>query len=195
MEHLKKVLAAVLSDAVARASAEQEWPLISVPEITWEYPPEPSFGDLSTTVSFALAKQVRRPPRDVAAAIQRAVNPDPSLFEKVEVAGPGYLNVFVAAGWWHEVTRTVLANRTAYGRGTVGEGKRVQVEFVSANPTGPLHVGHGRGAALGDAVANLLQAMGYRVEREYYINDAGSQMRLLGESVWARHLESCGCRC
>ena len=192
MEQLKKILAAVLSDAVTRARAEQGWPPISVPEVAWEYPPEPSFGDLSTPVSFALAKQLRRSPREVATAIQRTVTLDPALVEKVEVAGPGYLNIFVANGWWHKVVRTVLANGAAYGRGTVGQGERVQVEFVSANPTGPLHVGHGRGAALGDGIANLLQAVGYRVEREYYINDAGSQMRLLGESVWARHLEACG---
>jgi arginyl-tRNA synthetase len=163
-----------------------------MPEVAWEYPPEPTFGDLSTTVSFALAKQIRRSPRDVATAIQRAVNPDPTVVEKIEVAGPGYLNIFVANGWWHAVIRKILEGGAAYGRATVGQGRRVQVEFVSANPTGPLHVGHGRGAALGDAIANLLQAAGYRVEREYYINDAGSQMRLLGESVWARHLEACG---
>jgi arginyl-tRNA synthetase len=192
VEELKKRLSAVLADAVDRAGREQGWPPVSMPEIAWEYPPEPAFGDLSTTVSFALAKQVRRSPRDVATAIQQAVHPDPALVEKIEVAGPGYLNIFVANGWWHAVIRKILEARAAYGRATVGQGRRVQVEFVSANPTGPLHVGHGRGAALGDAIANLLQAAGYRVEREYYINDAGSQMRLLGESVWARHLEACG---
>ena len=192
MEELKKKLSGVLADAVDRASREQGWPPVSMPEIAWEYPPEPTFGDLSTTVSFALAKQVRRSPRDVATAIQRAVNPDPALVEKIEVAGPGYLNIFVANGCWHAVIREILEEGAAYGRATVGQGRRVQVEFVSANPTGPLHVGHGRGAALGDAIAILLQAVGYRVEREYYINDAGSQMRLLGESVWARHLEACG---
>jgi arginyl-tRNA synthetase len=192
VEELKKKLSGVLADAVDRASREQGWPPVSMPEIAWEYPPEPTFGDLSTTVSFALAKQVRRSPRDVATAIQRAVNPDPALVEKIEVAGPGYLNIFVANGCWHAVIREILEEGAAYGRATVGQGRRVQVEFVSANPTGPLHVGHGRGAALGDAIAILLQAVGYRVEREYYINDAGSQMRLLGESVWARHLEACG---
>lgn len=192
MEELKHILGGVLADAVDRASREQGWPPVSMPEIAWEYPPEPTFGDLSTTLSFALAKQVRRSPRDVATAIQRAVHPDPALVEKIEVAGPGYLNIFVANGWWHAVIREILEAGAAYGRAKVGQGRRVQVEFVSANPTGPLHVGHGRGAALGDAIANLLRAAGYRVEREYYINDAGSQMRLLGESVWARHLEACG---
>jgi arginyl-tRNA synthetase len=192
VEELKKRLGAALADAVARAGREQGWPPVTMPEITWEYPPEPAFGDLSTTVSFALAKQVRRSPRDVATAIQRTLNLDSALVEKVEVAGPGYLNLFVANGWWHGVIRDVLSAGNAYGRATIGQGQRVQVEFVSANPTGPLHVGHGRGAALGDAIANLLGAVGYRVEREYYVNDAGSQMRLLGESVLARHLETQG---
>ncbi len=192
VEELKKRLAAALVEAVASAGREQGWPPVTVPEITWEYPPEPEFGDLSTTLSFALAKQLRRSPREVATAIQRAFAPDPALVEKVEVAGPGYLNIFVATGWWQGTVRRVLAAGTAFGRATVGRGKRAQVEFVSANPTGPLHVGHGRGAAVGDAIANLLEAVGYRVEREYYVNDAGSQMRLLGESVWARHLEACG---
>ena len=192
MEQLKKMLGAALADAVARATAARGWPPVAVPEVTWEYPPEPSFGDLSTTLSFALAKQVRRSPRDVATAIQQTLDVDPALVAKVEVAGPGYLNVFVANGWWQGVLREVLGAGPSYGRASIGQGQRVQVEFVSANPTGPLHVGHGRGAALGDAVANLLEAVGYGVEREYYINDAGSQMRLLGESVWARHLEAKG---
>ncbi|MBI4735326.1 MAG: arginine--tRNA ligase [candidate division NC10 bacterium] len=177
---------------MARAAAVHGWPPVTVPEVTWEYPPERTFGDLSTTVSFALAKQVRRSPRDVATAIQQALDMDPALVAKVEVAGPGYLNIFVANGWWQGVIRQILAAGPTYGRASIGQGQRVQVEFVSANPTGPLHVGHGRGAALGDAIANLLEAVGYGLEREYYINDAGSQMRLLGESVWARYLETQG---
>jgi arginyl-tRNA synthetase len=192
VEELKRTLTAALTDAVNRAAGAQGWPSVTMPEVTWEYPPEPAFGDLSTTVSFSLARQVRRSPREVAIAIQEALAPDPDLVVKVEVAGPGYLNVFVASGWWQGGIREVLAAGPAYGRAAIGQGQRVQVEFVSANPTGPLHVGHGRGAALGDAIANLLGAVGYQVEREYYINDAGSQMRLLGESVWARYLEAMG---
>ena len=192
MEKLKKRLEAALREAVSRAAAELSWPVITMTEVIWEYPPDPAFGDLSTTVSFAMAKQLRRSPREVATAIQRVAVLEPGLVGKIEVAGPGYLNFFVANAWWHGVIREVLAAGSAYGWADVGRGERIQVEFVSANPTGPLHVGHGRGAALGDAVASLLKAVGYRVEREYYINDAGSQMRLLGESVRARHLEAGG---
>jgi arginyl-tRNA synthetase len=192
VEKLKQILAAAIGEAVERAASLHQWPRVTVLDITWEYPPESAFGDLSTTASFALAKQVQRSPRDVAAAIQQTLKVDPGVVAKIDVAGPGYLNFFVANAWWHAVVREVLAAGPAYGRGTVGQGQRVQVEFVSANPTGPLHVGHGRGAALGDAIANLLAGVGFRVEREYYINDAGSQMRLLGESVWSRILEAQG---
>ena len=192
MEKLKQILAAAIGEAVERAASLHQWPRVAVLDITWEYPPEPAFGDLSTTASFALAKQVRRSPREVATAIQQAIRVDPGVVAKVEVAGPGYLNFFVANAWWHAVVREILAAGPAYGRGTVCQGQRVQVEFVSANPTGPLHVGHGRGAALGDAIASLLAGIGFQVEREYYINDAGSQMRLLGESVRARLLEAQG---
>ncbi len=192
MDHLKQTLTAALSAAVTAAANANGWPHVPVPEVMWEYPPEPAFGELSTPLSFALAKLVRKKPRDIAVAIQQALPLDPALVEKVEVAGAGYLNFFVAKTWWRQVIREVLAAGESYGRGYLGQGQRVQVEFVSANPTGPLHVGHGRGAVLGDAVASLLEAVGYAVEREYYINDAGSQVRLLGESVWARHLESQG---
>jgi arginyl-tRNA synthetase len=192
VEQLKKTLSTALTDAMARAAAMRGWPPVTMPEVTWEYPPDPAFGDLSTTMSFALAKQIRRSPREVAGAIQEATVLDPAVVAKVEVAGPGYLNVFVAPGWWQRGIREILTTGATYGQAGLGQGRRVQVEFVSANPTGPLHVGHGRGAALGDAIANLLAAVGHRVEREFYINDAGSQLRLLGESVWARHLEAAG---
>jgi arginyl-tRNA synthetase len=192
VEQLKRRLAETLGAALARIRTEQDWPEVPVPETNWEYPPDPKFGDLSTPVCFALAKLVKRKPRDIALAIQSAFPADPAILERVEVAGAGYLNLFIARSWWQAVPRQVLARGEAYGRANLGNGQRVQVEFVSANPTGPLHVGHGRGAALGDAVANLLQAIGYRVEREFYVNDAGTQVRLLGESVWARYREALG---
>ncbi len=192
MEQLKAQLGAELLAALERAGAAQGWVEVAVPEVAWEYPPSAAFGDLSTPLAFSLAKQLRRKPREIATAIQAAMQPDPAIVDRVEVAGAGYLNVFLAARWWQGVIRGVLAAGERYGRANLGGGQRVQVEFVSANPTGPLHVGHGRGAVLGDAVASLLAAVGYAVEREYYINDAGTQVRLLGRSIHARYLESLG---
>jgi arginyl-tRNA synthetase len=192
VDDLKEALGQILVDAVARATSQQGWPQVTALGVTWEYPPEPTFGDLSTTLCFTLAKEIRRPPREIASAVLEALTVDPRLVNTVEIAGAGYLNFFIAPQWWQDVISKVLEGGSAYGRAKVGQGQRVQVEFVSANPTGPLHVGHGRGAALGDAIANLLQAVGFEVEREYYINDAGSQIRLLGESVWARCREAKG---
>ncbi len=192
VDDLKQVLASEVTAALHRAAAAEGWPEIVVPEVQWEYPPDSSFGDVATPVSFALAKLWKRKPRDIAAAIRRAMMPDRSVVDRVDLAGGGYLNVFVAKTWWQAVIRAVLAAGDSYGRAELGRGQRVQVEFVSANPTGPLHVGHGRGAALGDAIAALLGAIGYGVEREFYINDAGTQVRLLGESVWARVQEAAG---
>jgi arginyl-tRNA synthetase len=192
VELLKRRLTAELEAALRRAVTSEGWPDLAVPEPNWEYPPEAAFGDVSTPISFSLAKLLRRKPRDIATAIQRAWMVDESLVDRVEVAGAGYLNLFVAKGWWRAVIPEILAAGASYGRAALGGGQRVQVEFVSANPTGPLHVGHGRGAALGDAIASLLAAVGYVVEREFYINDAGTQVRLLGESIWARHVEASG---
>jgi len=192
VEHLKQNLTDELGAAFLRAAAAEGWPATAMPEVQWEYPPDSAFGDLSTPVSFSLAKLLRRKPRDIALSLQRAMTADPLLVDRIEVAGAGYLNIFVAKARWQAIIPEVLAAGPAYGRAGLGNGRRVQVEFVSANPTGPLHVGHGRGAALGDAIASLLEAVGYRVEREFYINDAGTQVRLLGESVWARLQEAAG---
>ena len=192
MEELKQTLRAAVEDALRRASQRESWPEVAVPDVSWEYPPEEAFGDLSTPISFSLAKLLKKKPRDIATALQRNFEADPALVEKVEVAGAGYLNIFVAKAWWQRTVPRVLGAGQGYGRAALGGGQRVQVEFVSANPTGPLHVGHGRGAVLGDAVASLLSAVGYQVEREFYINDAGTQVRLLGESLWARYRESKG---
>jgi len=163
-----------------------------LPEITWEYPLEPTFGDLSTTIAFSLAKAMRKNPREIAEIILAYLSLDPALVGRAEVAGGGYLNIFLTKAAWQGVVAEILERERKYGLAQVGQGRRVQVEFVSANPTGPLHVGHGRGAALGDALANLLKAVGFEVEREYYINDAGTQMELLGRSVWARYQELLG---
>jgi arginyl-tRNA synthetase len=148
-------------------------------------------GDFASNVALQLAKAAQRKPRDLAQAIVDALPPS-ELVAKVEIAGPGFINFFIAPAGYHQELRRVLEQGSAYGRSELGAGQRVLVEFVSANPTGPLHVGHGRHAAFGATLANLLDAAGYRVHREYYINDAGRQMDILAASVWLRYLECFG---
>jgi arginyl-tRNA synthetase len=151
-------------------------------------PKQREHGDWATNVALQLAKPAGRPPREVAAAIAAALEaaPPPHL-ERVEIAGPGFLNLHLAPTWLHDVLRAVVAAGAAYGRNETMAGKRVNLEFVSANPTGPLHAGGGRWVAVGDAIANLLAASGATVEREYYLNDAGSQLNMFGASVLARY--------
>jgi arginyl-tRNA synthetase len=192
---LRELVRARLQEAIQRLygiSDQIPSGLITVPE-------KPEFGDLSSTVAFHLAQtksgqgeQPRRSlaPRQIAEEIVAAI--DKSPFERVEIAGPGFINFFFKPETIHQALREILAQESEYGKLSVGRGKRAQVEFVSANPTGPLTVGHCRQAVLGDVISRLLENAGYDVTREYYYNDAGRQMKLLGESVRARYVELLG---
>ncbi|RUM87591.1 MAG: arginine--tRNA ligase [Thermodesulfatator sp.] len=155
-------------------------------------PPREELGDLATNAALVAAGPLGRRPRELAEELARKLAEKRELFRKVEVAGPGFLNLFVAPSYWQGVVERVLLAGADYGRSTLGAGRKVQVEFVSANPTGPLHIGHGRGAAVGDSLARLLHFAGYQVVREYYINDRGRQMEILGRSVWLRARELAG---
>jgi arginyl-tRNA synthetase len=148
-------------------------------------------GDFASNLAMRLAKATRQNPRKLAEALVRSL-PASSAVAKVDIAGAGFINFFLSNDAYHAEIGKVLRDARQYGRSLVGAGRSVQVEFVSANPTGPLHVGHGRHAAFGATVANLLEAVGYRVEREYYINDAGRQMEILAVSTWLRYLERSG---
>ncbi len=160
--------------------------------IELEIPRNPGHGDYASNFAFALAKRLKQNPRQVASEIVANLDDSHGLLEKVEIAGPGFINFFINPSAWHGILREVLSDPLNYGRLEAGEGPMVQVEFVSANPTGPLHIGHGRGAAIGDVLANLLKARGCRVQREYYINDAGNQMDTLGRSLYYRYLQELG---
>ncbi len=148
-------------------------------------------GDFATNAALQLAKAAKRKPRELAQAIVAAL-PASDIVSKVEIAGPGFINFYLSPAAYHAELLRIADAGAAYGRSQLGGGRRVIVEFVSANPTGPLHVGHGRGAAFGATVANLLDATGHTVHREYYINDHGRQMEILAASVWLRYLERCG---
>jgi arginyl-tRNA synthetase len=157
-------------------------------EIEFSRPKQPSHGDYSCNLAMQLAKPLRRSPRDVAASLVEALLASPYL-EKIEIAGAGFINLFLTTSVKQQFPKYVLKSGEAFGHSSIGAGKKIQVEFVSANPTGPLHVGHGRGAAFGASLANVLAAAGYSVAREYYVNDAGRQMDILALSTWFRYLE------
>ena len=164
-------------------------------KVSLEPPKEKKFGDLATNIALvtsAYAKQRKQNPRQWAEILKDELLSLCPELEKIEVAGPGFLNFFFKANFWHEVIKNVFAQKDDYGSSNLGQGKKVQVEYVSANPTGPLHIGHGRGAAVGDSLTRILRFTGFDVHTEYYLNDAGRQMRLLGQSVWIRYQQLCG---
>ncbi|MCI0733362.1 MAG: arginine--tRNA ligase [Methylococcaceae bacterium] len=152
---------------------------------------DPQHGDYASNLAMTLSKAARKKPRDLAGLIMESL-PESPLVAKIEIAGPGFINFFIDARAQFSVIPQIHRENSQFGRSSAGAGKKVQIEFVSANPTGPLHVGHGRGAAYGSAVASLLEAAGFAAHREYYVNDAGRQMDILAASIWLRYLEKCG---
>ncbi|MBM4136371.1 MAG: arginine--tRNA ligase [Nitrospira sp.] len=163
----------------------------TIPAIEIEVPPGESFGDMSTTVAMSLTKILKKPPRKIAEELVHAIQ-DTSVFEKIDIADPGFINFTFSKEYLYTEMKKLIIEKEQFLREDIGQGEKVQIEFISANPTGPLHLGHGRGAALGAALSNLLRAAGYQVEREYYINDAGKQVKLLGLSVFARYQQLLG---
>ena len=149
-------------------------------------------GDVATNVALKLAAVLKKNPRDIAVQIQQNLKINTERISKTEIAGPGFINFFYNPDWVYIQLENILAEKENFGRNRIGAGKKAQVEFVSANPTGPLTIGHGRQAVLGDTIAGILAACGYQIEREYYFNNAGRQMRILGESVRLRYLEILG---
>jgi arginyl-tRNA synthetase len=188
---MKADIQQLVSTALASVAAEGVVSVDALPVPLIERTRDASHGDFATNVAMVLAKQTRCKPRDLAQRIVAALPASP-LLAKVEIAGPGFINFHLGAEAYLALLPAIIAAGPGYGRSVLGAGRRVQVEFVSANPTGPLHVGHGRGAAYGATVADLLDAVGYEVHREYYVNDAGRQMDILAASLWLRYLELCG---
>jgi len=188
---MKQQVKELLANALERLAADGLFAGFGLPDVQVEHTRDQAHGDFSSNLAMVLAKQARTRPGELAARLVEAI-PESVLLERAEIAGPGFINFFVAPAAYLALIPEILTAGPAYGRSALGAGKRVQVEFVSANPTGPLHVGHGRGAAYGAVVADLLAAVGFDVHREYYVNDAGRQMDILATSVWLRYLELCG---
>jgi len=182
-ERLLSALRKLLAEAASEAPP---------PEFSLEVPRSALHGDFACNVALLLAKSLQRPPRQVAERLVALLDVGEGLIARAEVAGPGFINVWLRDEGWQDLLRSVLALGRRYGRSELGAGQHIQIEFVSANPTGPLTLGHGRQAVLGDSIARVLEAVGYRVTREYYFNNGGRQMRVLGESVRARYLEHLG---
>jgi arginyl-tRNA synthetase len=173
-------------------AAEGGWPAgIDLSRVVVEPPRDPAHGDMATNAAMVLAKEARTKPRDLAERIAARLRAD-DLIASVDVAGPGFINLTLKTSAWSDALRTVLREGSFYGRSATGAGEKVNVEYVSANPTGPMHVGHGRGAVFGDALANLLIFAGYDVVREYYVNDAGAQVDVLARSAYLRYRETLG---
>lgn len=189
---IKDIIIEALKKAVSSLASEAGWDLTVIPEPELEKPRKPEFGDWATNIAMRIASVFKENPRAVAERIIQRLDLPKEAVESCEIAGPGFINFRFNFGWFKEVVKEILRKDVDFGRLDIGKGKRVQVEFVSANPTGPLHVGHGRGAAVGDSLASILEFGGYEVEREYYINDAGLQMEILGESVRSRYFELFG---
>jgi arginyl-tRNA synthetase len=181
----------LVSNALSRAVEDGALPPDAPRDPMIERPRDPSHGDYASTVALRLAKAAGKPPREIAEAVADRIG-ESELVEAVEVAGPGFINIRLSPVALQETLRTVRTAGADFGRVDMGGGRRVQVEFVSANPVGPMHVGHGRWAALGDSMARVLEHAGFDVEREFYINDAGVQMDVFAKSVAARYLELCG---
>lgn len=188
---MKDALQQLFADALAQLRGRGVLPAEAPAEVRFEEPRQKGHGDLATNVALTLAKPAGIPPRELAQSIIDAL-PDSPLIDSVEVAGPGFINIFLAAAARFDVVGRILDEGEDFGRCNTGDGRRVLIEFVSANPTGPLHVGHGRGAAYGDTLGRILSAAGYDVEREYYVNDSGRQMDILALSIWLRYLQGRG---
>lgn len=188
---MKNQLDTLLTQALDALKADGTLPADFSPVIQLERTRDKSHGDWASNLALASAKAAGRKPRDIAEALITAL-PEASFVSKVEIAGPGFINFFLSADSRFESVRQILTDVKSFSSPDIGKGEKVLLEFVSANPTGPMHVGHGRGAAYGSALANLLAATGHQVHREYYINDAGRQADVLAVSVYVRYLEACG---
>lgn len=188
---IKDQLAELVAEAARLAQDRQALPAVALPDSTVERPQKVGFGDYASTLPMKLAKSAGMKPLDIAHAIAREM-PQHAAIEKVEVAPPGFINFSLKQTWLQHQVDVILQAGEGYGFVDVGRRERVQVEYVSANPTGPLHIGHGRGGVLGSALAAVLKAAGYQVHQEFYINDTGAQMAVFKRSIWARYLQALG---
>ena len=188
-EKIHQQIKKVVADAFLACANNKSIPQVELPEISVEVPRERGFGDFSTNIVMQVARQIKMPPRKAAELLIQAMDLTGTYIEKVECAGPGFINFYLNRHWLYDALRLIQEKKEHYGELDMGKNIRVNVEFVSANPTGPLHMGNARGGALGDCIASVLKKAGYDVTREYYINDTGNQIEKFGISLEARYLQ------
>lgn len=189
---MKSKVEAILRNTIRNLIDKGDIPAIELNDDIVEIPPNKELGDFATNIAMVMASKTRKAPREIAGIIADAMRSYQDIFEKVVIAGPGFINFYIRPAYWINILRDIHIQKDRFGTSDYGAKKKVQIEFVSANPTGPLHIGHGRGAAVGDSLARILNATGFDVQKEYYINDVGNQMETLGKSVFLRYLELCG---
>ena len=189
MKAASEQLHQLLLDGLGRMVAEEKVPAVPVPSFRVEIPADKSHGDFAANVAMVSAKAFRMAPRTSAELLLESISLNGTLFDRAEIAGPGFINFFLKQQWFADVAETVLREKEQYGKTQTGAGKRALVEFVSANPTGPMHVGNARGGALGDSLAEILSWTGWDVQREFYVNDAGNQIEKFATSLEVRYLQ------
>jgi len=189
IENIREQVRSVVRKALAAAAEKGLMPDVTIDEIIVETPKEKEHGDFSTNTAMLLAKKAKKAPVQIASILIDNMDFTDTYIQRAECAGPGFINFFLNTSWLYDTLKIISHEREDYGRINIGQGKKVMVEFVSANPTGPLHMGNARGGALGDCIASVLQAAGYDVTREYYVNDAGNQIEKFGISLEARYIQ------
>jgi len=178
--------------SIEKAVSNSELNISSIPDVMLEVPREKEHGDFATNVAMTLAREAKKAPRQIADIIVKNLDNEGTYIESVEVAGPGFINFKMKYQWFYDIIKNIQYEKSDYGKVNIGHGKRVQIEFVSANPTGPMHIGNARGGAIGDTLAEVLKYAGYYVEREFYVNDAGNQIEKFGKSLEARYFQAFG---
>ena len=189
LETIKQQIDATVRDSIQTASRNGQICEFNIDKLIVEIPKDTNHGDFSTNIAMQAAKVVRKAPRQVAEIIIENMKLENTYIERLEVAGPGFINFFLGNQWLYDALKIIQKRGEDYGKINVGNGQKVMVEFVSANPTGPLHMGNARGGALGDCIASVLENAGYDVTREYYVNDAGNQIEKFGSSLEARYIQ------
>ena len=189
---MKKAIKEIIVCALDKAKNTGELELADVPDVVVEKPKDEKMGDFASNIAMTLARSERKNPKAIAQIIERHIEKENADLDSLEIAGPGFLNLKMSRKFFLDRLADAVEQRNDFGKSNVGQGTKILIEFVSANPTGPLHIGHGRGAAVGDTLARILKKAGYDLKTEYYINDVGNQMNILGRSTWLRYRELLG---